>query len=212
MGTTTNTTGPEPTRQRVLQALTAAPGATAADLASKAGLGRSTVTKALRDLEADQLARREVGGHDGKRKLPDRWTAIQVPENDTTDEAAPGVVEAAEVQVTVTPASEGETTVEPTSESAEATDEAGKPAADADSAPTPATDVRLGKGKLAELALGFLVARPGEEFTASAVGKALGRSPGAVANAFERFAKAGAIVQTSAKPRRYRIKQTGEDG
>jgi hypothetical protein len=97
-----------------------------------------------------------------------------------------------------------------------------EPAADADEADAPDTDTdtdtseapategtRLGQGVLAQLALNYLAERPGEEHTASAVGKALGRSAGAVANAFTKYEKAGEIVLACARPRRYRINVGG---
>jgi len=55
------------------QALTVSPGSTAAELAAATGLGRSTVGKRLAALEAAGVARRQPGGRDGARRLPDRW-------------------------------------------------------------------------------------------------------------------------------------------
>ncbi|MFZ3560825.1 helix-turn-helix domain-containing protein [Streptomyces sp. BH055] len=54
-------------------ALIDAPGATAAELALAAGLGRSTAGKALATLEEHGLAVREEGGRTGARRTPDRW-------------------------------------------------------------------------------------------------------------------------------------------
>ncbi|MGW2651629.1 hypothetical protein ACWC2T_43860 [Streptomyces sp. NPDC001393] len=50
-------------------------GATTAELALAAGLGRSTTGKALATLEEKGLAIRTPGGHDGPRRNPDRWRA-----------------------------------------------------------------------------------------------------------------------------------------
>jgi DNA-binding IclR family transcriptional regulator len=47
---------------------------TAAEIAEAAGLGRSTVGKALARLAEDRLVRRSAGGRDGARRLPDRWS------------------------------------------------------------------------------------------------------------------------------------------
>ncbi|RPE38688.1 IclR-like helix-turn-helix domain-containing protein [Streptomyces sp. Ag109_O5-1] len=54
--------------------------ATAAELALAAGLGRSTTGKALVTLEEHGLAVRTPGGHDGRRRTPDRWRAARTPE------------------------------------------------------------------------------------------------------------------------------------
>jgi len=75
------------TRHAVVQALTSRPGSTAAELAAATGLGRSTVSKALAALEAAGAARRQPGGRDGARRLPDRWTPASDPH---TQAAAPG--------------------------------------------------------------------------------------------------------------------------
>jgi DNA-binding MarR family transcriptional regulator len=61
------------TREKVLDKLAETPGSTAAEIAEAAGLGRSTVNKALARLEGEGVARREPGGRDGKTKLSDRW-------------------------------------------------------------------------------------------------------------------------------------------
>ncbi|GHJ35459.1 hypothetical protein [Streptomyces sp. TS71-3] len=49
--------------------------ATAAELTVSAGLGRSTISKALAALENKRLAIRIHGGHDGPRRVPDLWRA-----------------------------------------------------------------------------------------------------------------------------------------
>lgn len=65
---------------RVAAALAAQPDATAAELAAAAGLGQSTVGKALTGLETAKAASRRPGGRDGRRRLPDRWTGRAVAE------------------------------------------------------------------------------------------------------------------------------------
>lgn len=47
--------------------------ATVGEIAGRAGLGVSTVSKALAVLEAAGRAGRAPGGRDGGRRLPDRW-------------------------------------------------------------------------------------------------------------------------------------------
>jgi len=63
----------------VAQAVTVRPGSTAAELAAVTGLGRSTVSKSLAALEVSGVARRQPGGHDGARRLPDRWMPAPDP-------------------------------------------------------------------------------------------------------------------------------------
>ena len=64
---------------------------------------------------------------------------------------------------------------------------------------------RLVSGKLREIVLDHFRAHPKEELTPFVLGRRLGRSSGAVANAAEKLVADGAIVQTSQKPRRYRF-------
>ncbi|TGB00872.1 hypothetical protein [Streptomyces sp. MZ04] len=59
--------------------LVASPGATGAELALAAGLGRSTAGKALVALEEQGLAVRTPGGHEGARRTPDRWSPAPPP-------------------------------------------------------------------------------------------------------------------------------------
>jgi predicted transcriptional regulator len=64
--------------------LSAGTGANIADLAEKAGLSRTTVSKTLSALEGEGAARRENGGREGAHRAPDRWFATR-----HTDDAAP---------------------------------------------------------------------------------------------------------------------------
>lgn len=47
---------------------------TGAEIATAAGLGRSTVGKALTALERAGMVRRHPGGRDGRRRIADRWS------------------------------------------------------------------------------------------------------------------------------------------
>lgn len=58
----------------VTDALAAGRAMTSAEIATTTALGRSTVTKALATLERMGKVRRTVGGRDGGRRLPDRWS------------------------------------------------------------------------------------------------------------------------------------------
>lgn len=79
--TTTSTT------QKLLAALSDSPQSSAADLAAITGLGRSTVSKQLADLEKASAVKRTLGARNGGRRLPDRWS---LPDVQTTPRAASG--------------------------------------------------------------------------------------------------------------------------
>ena len=64
---------------------------------------------------------------------------------------------------------------------------------------------RLERGALGALVRDYLAARPDEDLGPSQVGKALGRSQGAVSNALARLETAGEARLVSVTPRRYRI-------
>lgn len=68
-----------------LVTLTQDEGATTAELALTAGLGRSTTGKALVTLEERGLAIRTPGGHDGPHRTPDRWRAAPAPWTNSSD-------------------------------------------------------------------------------------------------------------------------------
>ena len=64
---------------------------------------------------------------------------------------------------------------------------------------------RLGRGALGAMVRDYLAARPGEDLGPTQVGKALGRSQGAVSNALARLESSGVVSLVSESPRRYRI-------
>lgn len=169
---TTNKVSPE----QILDALTAHPGVTSAELAEVLGIGQSTAAKHLAALEAASTAWREPGGRDGGRRLADRWST-------TTPE----------------PKAVGETDPAPKDASAVAA------ANDSEGAEHDSSADRLGRGALGTLVREYLAARPGEDLGPTQIGKALGRSQGAVSNALARMAAAGEAELVSPSPRRYRI-------
>jgi DNA-binding transcriptional ArsR family regulator len=73
------------------------------------------------------------------------------------------------------------------------------------SQPTQPSTERLRPGALGEMVVEYLMAHGTEALGPTAVGKALGRSQGAVANALGRLAEAGTVVVVSDSPRRYRL-------
>jgi IclR-like helix-turn-helix domain-containing protein len=169
--------------EAIIDALAAHPGVTAQELASSIGFGQSTAAKRLAALEVAGRVRREPGGLVGGRRVPDRWSALPA-----TPDAA-------------TPETPGSTTPAPkkgTPQSAPSTAAPESPVAGGEGS-------RLGRGVLGTLVLDYLTAQPDESFGPSAVGKALGRSGGAVSNSLAAMAERGEVVLVSDKPRRYRI-------
>ena len=167
-------------------ALAAHPGATAAELADAAGIGRSTAAKRLATMEQHGTAGRSPGGRDGGRRLPDRWH----PAGDTTADLHPAAVEDSEETATAEP---GDTPA-PTRRG----DQGG-------TGPAEAGADRLGKGALRSLVLDYLAdhANP-EGLSPTAVAKGLGgRSSGAVGNALQRLEADGSVRLVNQAPRRY---------
>jgi DNA-binding IclR family transcriptional regulator len=62
------------TEQAVLKALASRPELTAAEVAAATGRGRSTVAKALAELERAGEVRRSPGAKEGARRSADRWS------------------------------------------------------------------------------------------------------------------------------------------
>ena len=161
-------------------ALTHHPGSTAADLSKLLGVGQSTVAKRLATLEATGAVHRIPGGRVAGVRAPDHWSVVT-----GSDVAAATPTDRADPENAAS---------EPTP--AEAAAE--HPEADG-------TRDRLGRGELGALVRDYLAARPGESFGPAEVGKALGRSQGAISNALSAMAGRGEVVLVADKPRRYRI-------
>lgn len=239
-----------PTVKALLDLLSADRGTTAAELAGRAGIGRSTAAKSLAALERVGSARREPGARTGKRPEPDRWfapsTAAHIPALgseaatagrgeshderagqtagvDDTPERAPAVggevePDTADLAGHAEPADSPQTTALVADGAASATGTAAPADGGAPSITTSqadqavnATSPRLAKGGLRALIVDYLTAHPDEEMTAPAIGKSLGRSSGAVANALDTLVKNDRAELTCEKPRkfRHRTPQTG---
>ena len=93
----------------------------------------------------------------------------------------------------------------PTTADAEPYADAGVRAAEGHEAAPVENSGRLGRGALGTLVRDYLAARPEEAFGPSAVGKALGRSQGAVSNSLAAMAAHGEVELVGDQPRRYRI-------
>ena len=143
-----NTTPTTPI-EAITAALTAHPESSVAELAETAGIDGSTASKHLATLERDGVAVRHPGGHEGGRRVADRWALA-----DEVDDAS---------------------------------------------------TTRLHKGELSTLVLDYLKAHRDDAIGPSALGKALGRSSGAVGNACQRLEASGSLRLVSDSPRRYQI-------
>jgi DNA-binding transcriptional ArsR family regulator len=165
------------TDDTVVTALGAGGEVTAAELADRLGMGQSTAAKRLAALEADGAVRRTPGGRVNGVRVADRWSS------------ATSVADTPETSV-------------PDADTAVSTAESTAPEEVASGS---GGSGRLGRGKLGTLVRDYLAARPGEAFGPTAVGKALGRSQGAVSNSLASMAAKGEVVLVGDKPRRYRI-------
>jgi DNA-binding Lrp family transcriptional regulator len=73
---------------------------------------------------------------------------------------------------------------------------------------TAAKAKRLRPGELDGLVLAYLAAHKGDgPLTATAIGKGIGRSAGAVANCLARLTKDGKVRQAKKRPRTYVLKE-----
>ena len=212
-------------------ALNANPGATAGDLAEMAQVSRSTASKVLAVMEEAGRANRTVVGHTGTKRLPDRWTVATADQGRAAAEPVPskdvpqGLGErkadrATDVAESASAGSDAEEAPASQTEAEQPDDEATPPTLAPDAAPRavnagaadhpadrPGTGsgARLRPGALREMVIGYLRERPDQDLSPSAIGKALERSSGAVANACDRLLADGAIVLASEKPRKFRI-------
>jgi predicted transcriptional regulator len=162
--------------ERVREALRAHAGSTATELAEATGLGKSTVGKALAALEAAGEARRDTPAVEaGGRRPAARWSP-PAPSRPGTDDSGPRG------------------------------DRRDARRTSGDQSPVDSSSgERLRPGQLGTLVLEYLLAHAEEPVSPTALGKALNRSSGAVANALARLAAGGDAVLVSETPRRYRL-------
>ena len=171
---------PKLTDEALTAALAAHPEATAAEIAGVLGVGQSTAAKRLAALEAIGAVRRTPGGRVEGVRAPDHWSALRSADHTAASPA-------------------GETSPE---------EEVAEPVAAETAAEGPGGEApsgRLGRGALGSLVRDYLAARPSDAFGPAALGKALGRSQGAISNALSAMAGRGEVVLVADKPRRYRI-------
>ncbi|MFD2415362.1 MarR family transcriptional regulator [Amycolatopsis pigmentata] len=230
-------TGRTEAEAKLWEALRANPNSTATGLASAASIGKSTAGKILAKWANQGNATRTPGIFEGGQRTADRWVIaddqheemdISKAERARTD--ARTDTEAKTISTT-TPAtatdpSHGKSADIPTANAEVAevdttapvtADPSGdKTAEQHQSGNSAATDnntrekaPRLAPGALRGMVEDYLRDHPTEEFGPAAIGKALDRSSGAVANALSLLTERGVAVQTSQAPRRYRIAASG---
>jgi hypothetical protein len=182
----------KPTKQAIIEVLTAAPQATVAQIAVSAGVGRSTAGKMLAQLESDGEVRRTEGGREGNRRKPDLWSlgGEQATANDK------GAKHASAAAATGGKSGKASTADKPA-------DGKGEPATAGASEPKGG---KLKPGGLDPLVLGFLEDnKDSGPHGPTQVAKTLQRSSGAVGNCLERLAKDKKVKLVTEKPRRYSI-------
>jgi DNA-binding MarR family transcriptional regulator len=221
------TTGAKATSvEAVLDALRQHPDATAAELAELGGIGRSTATRTLANLETQGRVTRQRGKAEaGGRTAPDRWALVPDTPKDPDETQQPATEQPATEQPTAEqPAAEQtDTSMSASQDQGHAGQDTPPSSADIASAETEETTTdaaeptskdnsqRLRPGELRALVHAWLAERPGQEFTPTKIGKELGRSAGAVGNALATMTDAGEVTKTSAKPRKYMLApQPGE--
>jgi MarR family protein len=197
-------------------ALHAHPAATTGDLAAHAGIGRSTAGKILAGWATEGSVTRTSDPGPGGRRAADTWritdttcdqliaaVAPDHPEAETTGVVPDAAGEGGSGEITASDPGPGEqppTSTTPTG--------AGAPVPVDGAAPGQST--RLGKGALRGMVEDYLTGRAGEQLSPSAIGKALGRSSGAVSNALDKLVADGYAVQTQDKPKRFTAKTIPE--
>ena len=224
---------PTVSEKRVHAALTDGADLTVAALAEAVGLGRSTVSKALARLEAAGRAVRTTSGSAGRARQPDQWNpssratvAAPPPSHPQVDpdpqpEADLGVEPAEQLAAGNADEAAGDDQPAAGQRPVGSRRSRGRrpSTADAPSAPSTATatpehggderrNPKTGTSRLAPGALTQLVAdhfgrNPGVPLTSGEVGRALGRSGGAVRNAADKLVGDGALRLLDGTPRRY---------
>lgn len=185
---------------KTLAALAEHSGSTARQIAAYASIGGSTAGKALTVLESRSLAYREHGEKVGGRRTADRWyhrPAEAEPEG-------PGTGVAAEAPAAA-PAEDTAPAAPAAAPAEEAAPAPAKPQTASAPAPKTTGSARLVRGGLRQMVYEYLESHPDEAVTAPRLGKTLGRSAGAVANALVKLTGQRQAELVGESPRRYRL-------
>jgi predicted transcriptional regulator len=213
------TTACTETEHRLWEALHANPNSTAAELSTDAGIGRSTAAKILARWANKGSVSRTPGITEGGRRAADLWS-ISDPEAPSVTAKAAETEHADTDENATTAPSDIRTHITDTDETMADGDSPDEVTADAAVPTAEGKDTledgqqkmrRLPSGGLRGLVEDWLRDHPGEEFSPNAIGKALGRSSGAVANALDKLVAAGYAAQTQDKPKRFTAVKTTPD-
>lgn len=167
---------------RIIDTLKKQPDSSAAEIAERVGLGRSTATKKLADLEKAGLAVRVPGTREGSIRTPDLWSLASAPGPRASSEhrsSKGGTAPEAKGAASRTKARPG------------GSDRKTKDSAD-----------RLPRGELAKLVREYLDTHPGAH-SPTAIASDLQRSAGAVANALVRLVDEAEALLIQVAPKRY---------
>ncbi|MEV0705808.1 MarR family transcriptional regulator [Saccharopolyspora sp. NPDC050389] len=199
-------------QDKVWAALHSNPGATTADLAESAKVGRSTAGKILAAWAMDGSVSRITGIADGGRRSADRWTITHTgqttPLPSTTDTACDdGAAESTDAEEPTN----NERNAEARAENPESTDIAQSRSGDLDTPGAVTKGPRLSKGELRGMVEDYLSDHPDEEFSPNTIGKALHRSSGAITNALEKLVADGYALRAQDKPKRFTAAHRGDE-
>lgn len=214
---TAATTGRTETEDKLWEALRANPNTTAADLSTDAGIGRSTAAKILARWANEGSVTQTSGIAEGGRRAANLWSIANPDAPSATSEAADTEHIADTDENAATTPSDIRTPTTDTDETVAASDAPKVVTVDAEPDTAEGKDTsedgrqkmrRLPPGGLRGLVEDWLREHSGEEFTSSAIGKALERSSGAVANALDRLVADGYATQTCDRPKRFAAAKT----
>jgi DNA-binding transcriptional ArsR family regulator len=201
--------------EAVFDALRQHPDATAAELAEHAGIGRSTATRTLANLETKGQVTRQRGKVEAGSRTAPGWALVPDTLTDAAETEQQPATEEPDTNVSASQDEDHAGQDAPPSSAAADTANAEAEATTTDAA-EPASkgssSQRLRPGALRTLVHAWLAERAGKEFTPTKIGKELGRSAGAVGNALATMTDAGEVTQTSAKPRMFCINQDRLEG
>ncbi len=205
-------TKPSP-EDAVRKVIAGQPGATTEGLAQSAGVARSTAGKVLARLADAGEVVRHAGGHEGRKRLPDRWTPkdVELPAayaRHVEAETSGAATEMPKRSARGSRSAGGKPSKALSKDAASARRAPSTPAGDEPASDSPAdpagTPDRLKAFGLDPLVIDYLERNSDSgPHGPSAVAKALSRSSGAVANCLKRLADSKKIRRVGDKPLRY---------
>jgi Bacterial regulatory proteins, gntR family len=189
---------PQPTDERLATILASTADQTVEQLAAAAGVGKSTVAKALARLETAGHAARTRGAGAGRSRQPDTWNAATG--QPASQSPAPRGRRTRRGSTPTTPLAAA-----PDAATGHSPGSSPDPESPQRRNPKSAT-VRLAPGQLTQLVADHFAKHPNTPLTPGEVGRALGgRSGGAVRNSAEKLTRDGVLVLVLVlgSPRRY---------